>query len=881
VRSNSTIPPRLPQRILLRFLRDDLTEEVLGDLEEKFYSTVKNKSLRRAKLNYWYQVFNYLRPFAFRKSTSSYSNQYDMFQSYFRIGWRNLVRQKMYSVIKIGGFALGIAACLLIALFIKDELSYDVQYPADVYRVIGEYSEKGSILKGVDFPAPLAATLKEEFPEVKMTARINPSESFGAGSNEIRRADQEENAHEEGFTFADQELLDILKIPMVFGNPKHALDEPNTIVLSRRKADKFFPNKNPVGEMMVLNNNKAVKVGGVMENFPATSHLQFDFLLTLKGVEYWPGEQNYWLANNYHTYINIPSGTDPVYLATKFDLITKKYIIPKLKDEGFVDAAEIGSNLRFRLQSIRDIHLHSADIDDDFTHGDIRYIWIFGIIAAFILVIACINFINLSTARSANRAKEVGLRKVVGSFRSNLIRQFLTESILFSFLSFLLGIGLAWTALPWFNILAAKSLVFPWHEWWLIPSLILSAGMIGILAGLYPSFYLSAFMPAHVLKGNLSRGSKSSTMRSALVIFQFTASIVLIIGTVIVYRQMGYILTRKAGFEKDQVLLIHGTNTLEKSLRTFKNELLKVPGVKNATVSGYFPVAHTMRNSNSFWKEGKSKEDPAVYAQAWSVDHDYIKTMGMKIVAGRDFSAAMATDSSSVIINQIMAKELGLKDPVGERVQRWGTSFTVIGVVEDFHFESMKQTIGPLAMFLDNSTSIMAVKVNTTDMQHLIGTVSSVWKKFNPKQPIRYTFMDESFAAMYEDVRRTGRIFTSFAALAVVVACLGLFALSAFMTEQRSKEISIRLVLGASVNNIFRLLTQNFLRLVFTSVLIAVPIAWYAMDQWLQDYVYRISITCDVFLLSGAMAVSIAFLTISYQSISAAFINPARNLKAD
>jgi putative ABC transport system permease protein len=880
VKSKRTTPPQLAKRILLRFLRDDLAEEVLGDLEEKFYATVKSKSLRRAKLNYWYQVFNYFRPFAFRRSTSSHSNYFDMFQSYFRIGWRNLVRQKMYSFIKIGGFALGIAACLLIALFIKDELSYDVQYPADVYRVTAEFNDKGTILKGVDFPAPMATTLKEEFPEVKMAGRINPSESFGAGSNEIRRADQEENSHEEGFTFADQELLDILEIPMVFGNPKHALDEPNTIVLSRRKADKFFPGKNPVGEMMVLNNDKVVKVGGVMENFAATAHLQFDFLLTLKGVEYWPGEQNYWLANNYHTYITLPPGADPAHLASKFDLITKKYIVPGLRSEGFVDASEIGNNFRFRLQSVRDIHLHSADIDDDFTHGDIRYIWIFGIIAVFILVIACINFINLSTAKSANRAKEVGLRKVVGCFRSNLIRQFLTESILFSFLSFLLGIGLAWTALPWFNILAAKSLVFPWHEWWLIPSLMLSAIMIGILAGVYPSFYLSAFLPVKVLKGNLSRGSKSSAMRSALVIFQFTASIVLIIGTVIVYRQMGYILTRKAGFEKDHVLLIHGTNTLERNLHTFKNELLKVPGVKNATVSGYFPVAHTMRDSNSFWKEGKSKEDPAVYAQAWRVDHDYIKTMGMKIVAGRDFSATMSTDSSAVIINQTMAKELGLKDPVGERVERWG-KYTIIGVVEDFHFESMKHPIGSLALFLGNSTSIMAVKVNTADMQHLIGGVSSVWKKFNPKQPIRYTFLDESFAAMYDDVQRTGRIFTSFAALAVVVACLGLFALSAFMTEQRSKEISIRLVLGASVNSIFGLLTQNFLRLVFISVLIAVPIAWYAMDQWLQDYVYRISITWDVFLLSGAMAVAIAFLTICYQSISAAFVSPAKNLRAD
>lgn len=878
MRSKNIRPPRLGQRLLLRFLRDDLAEEVLGDLDEKFYITVKKRSPFRAKLNYWYQVMQYARPFAIRRSRKIHKNQYDMLKSYFRTGWRNMSRQKMYSFIKIGGFSLGIAACLLITLYIKEELSYDTQWPSDIYRVIKVYNEDGTILKGVDFPAPVANVLKEEFPEVAMAGRINPSQSFGAGSNEIRREDQEENTHEDGFIYADQELLDLLQVPMVFGERKHALDEPNTIVLSRRKAEKFFPNQNPLGKMMIVNNDRLYKVGGVIEDFPPATHVHFDFLLSLKGVQFWQGEQTNWLANNYNTYIRLVPGADPLLLEKKFDEITKKYLVPSLKAAGFVNAEKSGNNFSYRLQPIQDIHLYSADIDDDFVHGDIRYVWIFGVIATFILIIACINFINLSTAKSANRAKEVGLRKVVGSVRANLVNQFLTESLLFSLISFVVGMLLASLALPWFNVLAGKSLVFPWKEPWLLPALALAALITGLLAGLYPAFYLSAFRPIQVLKGDLRRGSKSAAMRSTLVVFQFTASIVLIIGTFIVYRQMDFILTRKAGFEKDQVILIHGTNTLDNKLQTFKNELLKVPQVKSVTASGYFPIGNTMRDSHSFWKYGRSKVDPPVYAQHWVVDTDYIKTLGMHMVDGRDFSAERAEDSSAIIINQTMAKEFGFKDPVGEKIEG---GRTIIGVVEDFHFESMKQTIGPLAMVLGNSPSITAVKVNTADMKGVIDAITAVWKNFHSKQPLRYAFLDESFARMYEDVQRTGRIIVSFAALAIVVACLGLFALSAFMTEQRSKEISIRLVLGASVNNIFRLLTQNFLKLVLISIVIAIPLAWYAMEQWLQDYVYRVNITWDVFLLSGSIAVMIAFFTISYQSIRAALVNPAERLKAE
>jgi putative ABC transport system permease protein len=877
-------PPKLPKQLLLRFLRDDLVEEVVGDLDEKFYVTAKNKSVLRAKLNYWYQVLNYVRPFAIKKSNAINLIHYAMFQNYFKIGWRNLSKQKMYSSIKIGGFALGIAACLLIALFIKDELSYDGQYPDGdrIYRVITSYKEDGNLEKSVWFQAPFANALIDDYPEIEKAGRYNSSELFGAGSNEIRRADKAENTYEEGFTYADQELLDLLGIPFIYGNPAHALDQPNTIVITKRKADKYFPGEDPVGKLVVLNGNDAVtyKIGGVIENFPTTSHLQFDFFVTLKGLEFWPGEQTYWGATNYPTYILLRSGADVAQLEKKLSAIVDKYMLPFWIKEGVPNPKDQAKKVGFELQPIKNIHIRSEGIYDGLSHGDIRFVWLFGGIAAFILILACINFVNLSTAKSANRAKEVGLRKVVGSFRSSIINQFLTESLLFSFLSFALGVLLAWLLLPYFNLLSAKSLIFPWMEWWLFPLIFIAAITIGILAGIYPSFYLSSFKPIQVLKGNLSLGSKNSSTRSLLVIFQFTTSIVLIIGTFIIYRQMQYILNKKVGFDKDQVVLIQGTNTLGKQVKSFKDELLQLSQVKSVTVSDYLPIKGTKRNGNCFWNEGKSTTDQCVGAQIWKVDHDYLKTMGMKIVEGRNFSVEMATDSQAVIINQKMAKELGLKDPIGKRIQNW-QGYSIVGVVEDFHFESLRDKIGPLCLVLGESPNIISVKVKSDGISSVIKSVGSLWKKFSPNQPIRIAFLDERFAMMYADVQRMGRIFTTFSILAIIVACLGLFALSAFMVEQRSKEISIRLVLGASLRSIFNLLTLNFLKLVVISIVVAAPIAWYMMQKWLEDFTYKTEITWDVFLLAGLMAVSIAVLTISYQSISAGLMNPIKSLKSE
>lgn len=799
----------------------------------------------------------------------------------------------MYTVVKVGGFALSIAACLLIALYIRHEVSYDSYHPqADrLYRLVGELTDNGVSRKDVSMFPPIKKALEEDCPEVELAARVMRNRLFtGAGSNQMRPADKAENTYEDGFAFADPELLELFSIPMIYGDRQHALDGPNTIVISKKKADKYFPGQDPVGKVLILNDDlsKPYRIVGVMADFPSNSHMDYDFLLSLKGIEFWKGEQSSWGSSNYEVYVKLREGSDPEkFSKTMSDIMLNKYFIPEMRQAGNKMVEKIGTTLQLRIfaQPVKDIHLKSIGIEDSRQYGDIRLVWLFGAIALFILVIACINFINLSTARSANRAKEVGLKKAIGSYRSDLVKQFLAESLLYSYLSFAIGVFLAWLLLPFFNTLADKSLSFPWTAWWLAPVLITSAFVIGIVAGIYPAFYLSSFKPIAVLKGRVSSGVKNSNLRSALVVFQFTASVVLIIGTFVIYRQMQYILNKELGYGKDQVLIVQGANQLGQEVNTFKEELLKLRQVKNVSISDFLPVTGTKRNGNPFWKEGKTREDAEVPGQFWTVDADYIKTLGMQMVAGRDFSKDMRTDSQGVVINQLLAAKLfpGDKDPVGKRITNGGSTYTILGIVKNFYFETMRLNIEPLCMALGYSPTMIAVKLNGNgkDMQQTIAAVTKVWKDMAPHQPFRYAFLDERFANMYADVERTGNIFTSFAILAIIIACLGLFALSAFMAEQRSKEISIRKVLGASVTQVTTLISKDFIKLVLISVLLASPIAWYAMKQWLQDFAYQTSISWWIFLVTGGIVIVIALITISFQSVKAAIANPVDSLKSE
>jgi putative ABC transport system permease protein len=760
-----------------------------------------------------------------------------MFNNFFRIALRQLKKQGVYSVIKIGGFALGIATCLIIALYIRSESAYDRGYANGdrLYRLMTSYKrDNGTFEKAPAFPAPMAKSIGTDFPQVELTARLMPYPLFtGAGSNEVRIQGQTQDIYEAGFTYADQSLFDMFRFPMIYGDRAHALSEPGSIVISKRKADKYFPNQNPVGKILYLNDDmkQPHKISGVIAT-PDHTHLDFDFYLSLAGHELWQGEQEQWLAGNYDTYLLLRPGVDPAQLQDKLIALWEKYTLPAYS--GFTKNPEdIYKRQRFYLEPVAAIHL-SAEDDDSIHHGDSRFVLLFGVVGAFILLLACINFINLSTARSANRAKEVGLRKVVGSQRSGLILQFLTESLVLSYFSFLLALGIAWALLPVFDRLTNTTLHIPWTEWWLLPTLLTTGTIVGLLAGIYPAAYLSRFRPVDVLKGkggnrtlrtspfqwkgrSSARGSGHSGLRSVLVVFQFTTSVILIIATFVVYRQVHFIMNKKMGYDKDQVMMIEGTGGMDnKKLATFKTELLGLEGVKKVSISDMLPVSGGKRNMMSFWNAGREKIDPLVGAQSWWVDPDYIATFGMKLARGRSFSADIASDSSAIVINEAMAKKMGLKDPLGKVLTFGGTfKMPIVGVVADFNYESVKDEVRPVVLHLGNWATMVAVKTNTADMAGLIRKVGAIWKTFSPEQELRYNFLDESFDRMYEDVQRTGNIFTALATLAIVIASLGLFALSAFMAEQRQKEIGIRKVLGATVGQLTALLSQEFLRLVF------------------------------------------------------------------
>jgi putative ABC transport system permease protein len=536
---------------------------------------------------------------------------------------------------------------------------------------------------------------------------------------------------------------------------------------------------------------------------------------------------------------------------------------------------------------LTDIHLHSARFPELAPNGNAQYVYIFSVVAAFILLIACINFMNLSTARSASRAKEVGIRKVLGTEKKYLVGQFLTESTLVAFISLILALGIAWAILPFFNDIAAKQMQLEnFKNPRILICIVLIPLIVGALAGSYPAFYLSSFQPIMVLKGKINAGFKRSFVRSGLVVFQFFISILLIIGTIVVYRQLDYIQTKNLGFNKEQVLVIDGTGALNNNREAFKTEVAKMSGVKSATFAGFLPVSNSSRNDNSYSSSAIMDSKTGFNMQTWNIDYDYINTLGMQMVKGRNFSKEFGSDSSAIIINESTAAILGFPDPIGKKLYTSSDmnsqntiSFEIIGVVKNFHFESLRQNIGPLCFRLGNSGWSTAFKVASTDVRRLVDDVEKKWKSMAPGIPFSYRFLDDAFDNMYRQERRVGRIAISFAMLAILIACLGLFGLATYMAEQRTKEIGVRKVLGASVQNIATMLSREFVVLVLIAALIAFPLAWWAMHNWLQDFAFRVNIGWWVFALAAFIAFLIAVITVSFQAIRAAVANPVESLR--
>ena len=808
-----------------------------------------------------------------------------MLRNYLKIAWRNLRKQQGLTFINIFGLAVGLACCLLITLYVLDELSYD-RYNAKanrIYRIHTDIKFGGNDSRTAVSPDPVGPTLKQDYPQVEQFVRLHQR-----GTWLVKRAGSTNSLREENVTFADSTLFDVFTLPLVAGDPKRALTSPNTVVISESAAKRHFGNRDPMGQTLTFNNDQNYKVTGVMRDMPTNSHFRSDFFPAMLSDGYQWGQ---WLSTNHHAYIVLREGTDYRQFEENLDAVIEKYVGPQALQFIGITLAQFrqaGNRFRFSLMPLTDIHLHSKETIQLAPNSDIQYVYIFSAVALFILLIAGINFMNLATARSASRAKEVGVRKVLGSERQQLMGQFMTESILMTALSMVLALLMVALFIPFFNTLAAKQLSLEslLSPYWL-PVLIVLPIAVGLLAGSYPAFFLSSFKPISVLKGKINVSFKGAGLRSGLVVFQFMMSVVLIVGTIIVYRQITYIQSKNLGFKRDQVLTVNDVYAIGKRAETFKQEVLRLPGVVSGSISGYLPTPSN-RSDNSFFPEGKIDQNNAVSMQAWGVDHDYVKTLGMSIVQGRDFSREFGADSSNIILNETAAKLFGGATVIGKRIlqftnpqEKTSKTYTVIGVVKNFHFESLRRNIGALAMVLEPNSGAASFRLSSTDIPALVSQVETKWKQVAPGQPFSYAFLEDSFDAMYRAEQRIGTIALTFAVLAILIACLGLFGLAAFMAEQRIKEIGVRKVLGASVFSIVGLLSKDFLKLVLIAIVIASPIAWWAMNQWLKDFAYKIDIEWWMFALAGLLAVGIALLTVSFQSIKAALMNPVTSLRSE
>jgi putative ABC transport system permease protein len=813
-----------------------------------------------------------------------------MLKNYITIAFRNLRKHRFYTFINILGLAVGIASCLIILLYVTNELNYDRHHKfADrIYRIDCEIKFGPNHLRLAVAPAPMSEALRSDYPEVETSGRF-----WNSGSMLFKRTDQ--NIKENEVVFADSSVFNIFTIPFLQGNPREALRDPFTMVISKKAAEKYFPGENPIGQSLIVDNKDNYKITGVYENMLTTSHFHFDLILALVSSKYNLDQQ--WLSNNFTTYIKLKEGTDYKVLEAKLPQMVDKYAGPQARlalgnDFTMKKFRASGNKIEWTLRPVKDIHLHSDLTAELGVNSDITYVYLFTAVALFILSIACINFMNLSTARSANRAKEVGIRKVMGSLRSHLVRQFLTESVLLSLFSFVLALAIAWLALPYFNILSDRVLSLPFGNARFWMALGAAAILVGLLAGGYPSFFLSAFQPVNVLKGNIALGMKSGLVRSTLVVFQFAVSIILIIGTIAVNRQLTFIQNKKIGFNKDEVIVIKDAYGMGNQLESFKQEVLKNNQIKAGTISGFLPVSGTDRNDSAYWPEGSQPtQENLVSLQCWRVDYDYLRTLGMKIKTGRDFAKEFPSDSDAVILNEAAIKLFGLNnDPIGRKISRFGRrgldpgnfeNFSVVGVVEDFHFESLKQHITPLAFFLGKSTGMISFRFEARNSQDVISSIEKTWKSLSPGMPFSYSFLDEDFGRMYSAEQRLGKIFTLFAGLAIIIACLGLFALTAFTAEQRTKEIGIRKVMGASVAGIVILLSKEFGKLIIIAFMLAAPVAWFGVAWWLKNYSYRTEIGVVVYIAAGLFALTIAWLTMGYQSIKAATSNPIKSLRTE
>lgn len=799
-----------------------------------------------------------------------------MFQNSLKTALRNLFRQRMFAAINVVGLATGIATCLLIGLFVFDEWNYDrFHEKADrIVRIVFTGSVPGGEIKEANVMPPTARAMQAEFPEVEETTRLaQGGRPFFLVNNQ--------SFNDEELAFVDSNFFQVFSFRLLQGSTETSLIAPYTAVLTENTARKYFGTTDVVGkEFSIKGDSTPLKVTGVVKNLPPHSHIHFDVFASMGSH---PNSTSHsWMESGFYTYAVLRSGADFKAVEAKLPALFEKYAGPQFPSAfgmSYTEHRNAGNTVGLHLQRLTDIHLHSDFANDLSAPGDIRYVYIFSAIGLFTLLIASINFMNLTTAGASRRAKEVGVRKVLGSRRQSLTFQFLIESFLLSFIALFLALGLSYVALPLFNQLSDKSLTLDiLAHWWVIPSLLAVGLMVGILAGSYPAFFLSAFKPVAVLKGKLTPDNKNTGLRSGLVVFQFLISICLIICTTVVYKQLDYIQHKKLGYDKEQVIVLQ-TWPLGKNEEVFRQQLLQDTRVLHVTNSPYVPAGATYQNN--FFVHPLDHPSHWVKTLRYDVDEHYIPTLGIEIVAGRNFSMDYGTDSLNAIINQTAAAAFGwTHDALGKTLVNGDNKhLQVIGVVKDFHFKSLRESISPLVMVMNKNFGNLIIKTKPGSPSALLSAIEAKYNALPHDLPFSFSFLNERISNTYHAERKTGAILGIFAGLTIFVACLGLFGLATFTAYQRTKEIGIRKVLGATAAGIVRLLVIDFVKLIAIALLIACPIAWWVMNKWLEDFAYRVNIQWWVFGLAGITAITIAILTVSWRAIKAATANPVESLR--
>ncbi len=808
-----------------------------------------------------------------------------MIENYIKIALRNIARNKLYSLLNITGLAIGIACSILILLYVQDELSFDRfhEHANRIYRLVPTFKTQERTMLLATTTHAQAGMIQAEYPEVENFVRFS-----SYGSPKIIRYG-ESRFNEDKFVWVDQSLFTVFSFELVRGDVKNALVNPNSIVLTEEMATKYFGTDDPIGKNLEINGKDLYAVTGVMENLPRTSHIRPDFFASFSTLDLKPaGNAVADMLNqiNYYTYLLIREGTDVAEFDRKLEVFVDKHIGTTLK--------QLGGEGDFDLQALTSIHLHSNRDNEIERNSDIAYVWLFIGIGLFILLLACLNFMNLTTARSANRAKEVGLRKVIGAQKKQLVRQFLGESFILTFISLLFSVLMVMLTLPLFRTISGKYMdanVFSNHV------LLLGLGgiflVVGFVGGSYPAFFLSAFRPVEVIQGQFKRGAKNSILRIVLVSIQFTVSIVLIIGTLVINKQLNYIRNRNLGYDKDHVVAITvRSSETGKKLESIRIELLQNPAVLKVSASSTPPLGIT--DFSVHHGVGKPS-DEQIMLSSQIVDENFLDTYDIELAAGRNFSKAYPSDpAESIIVNETAARTLGWQDdPLSHEIERYTITtdmsktrkWRIVGVVKDYHFQSLHEPITPMILYnanpfdADGAFSILSVRVRPDNVQSTIEFLRRTWAEFDPVYPFEYEFVDSLFDELYRTEVRLQKLFRYFTILAVFIGCLGLFGLTSFTAEQRKKEIGIRKVLGASISGIIAMQVRDFTKWVLLAVVIAWPIGYFVMNSWLQNFAYRFTLGIDIFLLSAFLALMISIATVSYQTVKAAVANPAEAIK--